>query len=212
MYTIYTLIDPRDYAVRYIGITNDVYSRFRDHVRCDGSNPLKDAWMRELRQAQAMLIMKTLETVETVEQARGREKHWIHHHRFLGANLLNLSTPALRTSSNPTRIGKYVQKPGKPIPQSGIPVFKKIGRIKRRRYEELGIDDAEPVKEVVLFRHHLGQYWPGISEDMKAYYDYYYFSKPSKARDGKDYAKHVRCWKRRTKWLAEAVQKELSIE
>lgn len=89
MYTIYALVDPRDHTTRYIGITDDVYSRFSQHVQCKGDNPEKDAWIIELRAYQLMVIMQSIETAETFAEAREREDHWIHYHLSNGAKLLN---------------------------------------------------------------------------------------------------------------------------
>jgi hypothetical protein len=46
-FTIYRLRDPRDNAIRYIGITMNVFEHFKQHLRCDGVNPAKDAWIQE---------------------------------------------------------------------------------------------------------------------------------------------------------------------
>jgi len=89
MYVIYSLEDPRDNATRYVGITNDVYQRFCEHIRCDGSNFRKDAWIQELKATNSMVRMPTLEQVKTVAEARVREAYWIHHYLHLGADLLN---------------------------------------------------------------------------------------------------------------------------
>lgn len=88
-HTIYALIDPRTNKVRYVGITNDVYARFRQHLHCDGNNLEKDAWIKELKSSQLMLIMRTLEVVDDIVKARGREKYWIQHYKSLGACLFN---------------------------------------------------------------------------------------------------------------------------
>lgn len=90
MYSIYTLIDPRDDAIRYVGLTNDVYARFSQHLRCDSSNISKNAWIQELKDANQMLIMRTIDSVETFEQARERERYWIKHHMKQGCSLLNI--------------------------------------------------------------------------------------------------------------------------
>jgi hypothetical protein len=83
--------------------------------------------------------------------------------------------------------------------------FKKVGKVGRqRKYEELGIDDIEPVKEVVLFRSTMGQHWPGMSEDMQDYYEYWYFTRPNKRKDGKDHARHLKCWERKERWITPA--------
>lgn len=92
MYTIYTLEDQRYVgmqAIRYVGITDDVYMRFYQHLRSDGSNKEKDEWIKGMKAAQVMMVMKTLEQVETLEEARDREQYWIRHYLSLGITLLN---------------------------------------------------------------------------------------------------------------------------
>ncbi len=50
-YFIYTLIDPRDRVVRYIGITRKVDKRLTHHLKDAGiSNRRKKAWLTELEQ------------------------------------------------------------------------------------------------------------------------------------------------------------------
>jgi len=73
---IYALIDPRNSCVRYIGRTNDMWSRFRSHLDCE-SGKGKIEWLRELREENYVPIMKKIEEVETVEEAIDREKFWI---------------------------------------------------------------------------------------------------------------------------------------
>lgn len=89
MYTVYSLVDPRNDATRYVGITENIYSRFTQHIRRDGVNPAKDAWIQELREASVMLVMKSLEYVEGFEEARAREQYWIKHFVRQGSMLLN---------------------------------------------------------------------------------------------------------------------------
>lgn len=80
--------------------------------------------------------------------------------------------------------------------------LKKVGKVgRKRKYDELGEDTIEPVKEVIFFRHQMGRHWPGLSKDMQDYYDYWYFEKPNKRKDGKDYARHVKCWERKERWI-----------
>jgi hypothetical protein len=95
--------------------------------------------------------------------------------------------------------------PSEVAPQAAMPAYKKKGKVGRqRKYDELGIDDVEPVREVILLMHHTGQGWPGMSKDMRNYYEYWYFTKPNKRKDGKDYERHVKCWERKERWIAPA--------
>lgn len=185
-YTIYALIDPRDYTVRYIGITDDVYQRFKEHLRCDGYNPGKDAWIEELKQANVMLIMKTLEVVETVDQARERETHWIHYHRFLGIPLFNLVIPTIRIPSTP-RTRKPRSKPTTP------------GKPLGRKY------DNEGIRQLVLHRYRHSAWPEDMSRDMKQDYEFFYFKHPKKAEasNPQKYARHQRAWARSRQWIEE---------
>ena len=91
MQTIYALIDPRDNAVHYVGITHDVYKRFIEHINCSKVNFPKNAWVIELRNANKMIIMKTLQEVETREEAEEREWYWIRHFEMLNEPVKNIA-------------------------------------------------------------------------------------------------------------------------
>ena len=80
---IYALIDPRDNTVRYVGVTEDVYAQFQQHINCAAANYAKNAWIHELRAANKMVIMETLEEVEDRERALEREGYWITHFEML---------------------------------------------------------------------------------------------------------------------------------
>jgi len=52
----------------------------------------------------------------------------------------------------------------------------------------------------------MGRHWPGMSQDMKEWYEWYYFTKPvrtERAKDARDYERHVKAWERGRKWIAE---------
>lgn len=88
-------------------------------------------------------------------------------------------------------------------PQAAITPFENVrhsGRL--RKYENVGIYGDVPVCEVIRFRAKNGRHIEGMSAEMQEEYDYWYFTPPSKRKDKEDYAKHVRAWNRRTKWLA----------
>lgn len=109
-YAIYALIDPRDNAVRYIGLTNDVYDRFKQHIRCEGVNKQKDAWIKELHEEQQMVIMKTLERVRTYAQAAEREVDWINHFINAGASLLNIASMPKPAGKTKTRKWHFLKE------------------------------------------------------------------------------------------------------
>lgn len=102
-FTVYSLIDPRDNAIRYIGITYDVYQRMRQHSRCAGYNEAKNAWIQELQNEQLMFIMHSLEKVRTIEQALEREAYWIVYYLEQGAKLFNIAGVANPVPLNPPK-------------------------------------------------------------------------------------------------------------
>jgi hypothetical protein len=88
-------------------------------------------------------------------------------------------------------------------PTAAIQPFENVrhsGRL--RKYEEVGIYGDLPVREVVRFRYVNGRHIEGMSQEMQEEYDYWYFTPPNKRKDKQDYAKHVRAWNRRIKWLS----------
>ena len=89
MYVVYTLIDPRNDTVRYVGITKDVYLRFNQHIRGDCGNIKKNGWIFECRQENVMIIMKALEQISSIETARERERYWIRYYIESGMPIEN---------------------------------------------------------------------------------------------------------------------------
>lgn len=121
MITIYALIDPRDNVVRYVGITNNIYERFKQHIRCDGTNARKDAWIRDLRDQQFMVYMHALERVETYEQALDREMFWIRHYLSQGILLTNISGVPVSKLPKPKTVAERSQRPvTSPIPEGFV--------------------------------------------------------------------------------------------
>ena len=104
LYAIYGLIDPRDQSVFYIGMTDDVYGRFLQHLRCDGSNLMKDARIQELKDVNIMVIMSTFQLVRGLEDARKREAYWIRHYHDLGMPLTNQMIPVAHENTIIVRV------------------------------------------------------------------------------------------------------------
>ena len=94
MYVIYALIDPDEiYKVCYIGISDNVYNRFTQHLRDVESNSLKAQWLKEIRDRNRVPYCKVLEEVPTQEDARKREAYWIHFYKQLNMLLTNSTIP-----------------------------------------------------------------------------------------------------------------------
>lgn len=87
---IYALIDPRDFRVRYIGLTGaKLPRRLKGHMSASslhGKTP-RSVWLRELDAAGVLPLIVELEDPST--RMRERERHWIHHAVALGFDLVN---------------------------------------------------------------------------------------------------------------------------
>ena len=86
---VYALADPRDGAVRYVGVTNNLLGRLNEHMRMYGGNARKNAWLQELVDAHLLPYVVTLEVIADEEHWREREVAWIVAYVKAGADLLN---------------------------------------------------------------------------------------------------------------------------
>jgi len=97
-YQIYALIDPRDQAIRYVGVSNDVKRRFYEHLQCFGIGQQERHWIEELRQLGLSPLIQILETIQISanqrEAAYKRERYWINEMLRRGHLLLNSSVAA----------------------------------------------------------------------------------------------------------------------
>jgi hypothetical protein len=88
MDVIYTLSDPRDNQVRYVGKTDNPERRLVMHLRdkdiCHRTN-----WLRELTTNGLEPILTIIETVEEGQSWEEREIYWISYYRSIGCKLTN---------------------------------------------------------------------------------------------------------------------------
>src|SRR5260370_11883619 len=91
IYCIYQLIDPQDHLIYYVGMTSGLDARFEQHLKCDGSNPAKDAWILGLREQGLEPIVQQLEAVTSKSKAQEREVSLIR-------SLINRVMPLLNRS------------------------------------------------------------------------------------------------------------------
>jgi hypothetical protein len=89
---IYSLVDPRDNFVRYIGRTNEPQKRFTQHLNCLYiDNPAKYLWIKDLKKHSLLPRMEILEGVKgTLRDAIIRENSWIVYFKSINAEILNL--------------------------------------------------------------------------------------------------------------------------
>ena len=86
---IYGIVDPRDRQVFYIGFTNNLYLRFKQHLLMTGDNKRKQDRIQAILDAHMLPWMLTLEVVDDNVSPREREIGWIHSYLKSGVELLN---------------------------------------------------------------------------------------------------------------------------
>lgn len=76
--------------IRYIGVTDDIYRRYWEHVNRSG-NERKGDWVKVNRERQTMIELYPLQYVAEKKPSLIRETYWISYYHFVGADLFNLS-------------------------------------------------------------------------------------------------------------------------
>ena len=83
---IYTLSDPRDSAIRYVGQAKDPKKRLEGHGHSEGTG--KSEWIKALRELHLRPILTVVDECQ-VDEAVAKEKHWIEQLASEGQPLLN---------------------------------------------------------------------------------------------------------------------------
>ncbi len=110
VYIIYTLIDPRDGEVRYVGITDNMARRFAQHLRETGARTAKGQWLEDLHTYGLKPLIKAIEEMHFEKAQRHlveeRERYWIRTFEQLGAELTNIrdATLGIEASFNHDRL------------------------------------------------------------------------------------------------------------
>lgn len=88
---IYTLADPRDGMVRYVGKSINLEKRLKKHLYAK-ENGHKANWIASLKKLGLKPIMEAIEEIKnpTEEQWQEAERYWIESLRCLGFKLTNL--------------------------------------------------------------------------------------------------------------------------
>src|SRR5262249_29863306 len=126
---VYALRDPRDGAVRYVGVTKkSLAERLSGHVNKIGSDmpPRLSAWISDLQSIGARPTIEQLETITSVLWTPGEslrvEGLWIQRMLEAGADLLNTSNRAwlaLPVDHPGRRLHGIVRSRGLTYPQAG---------------------------------------------------------------------------------------------
>ena len=88
---IYSLKDPRDYQIKYIGKTVDIDRRRKEHNQIHrNKKSKKNSWIIHLIKNGMQPVMEVLEECKELEWI-DREKYWIMYYKKLGFNLKNMT-------------------------------------------------------------------------------------------------------------------------
>jgi GIY-YIG catalytic domain len=100
-YQIYALIDPRDNAIHYIGMSDDAEYRFYQYSLNRKVSERQKRWFKELQRLGLSAIPQILETVvpNTLDAARSREEYWIQEMQAR-VTLLSIFTESLEIILN----------------------------------------------------------------------------------------------------------------
>lgn len=91
MIYIYTLTDPRTHEVRYVGKTNNVSKRFKEHVRTSkGKQTWCARWIATLLLDGVKPIITVIAILEDGTDWGVEEKNWISCFKATGSNLCNI--------------------------------------------------------------------------------------------------------------------------
>ena len=88
-YFVYALVDPRTDVVFYIGITNSINERLKQHINYKDSNTEKRAWIQRLKEKNLVPSMKVLDMVKNRMAAVECEEYWIYYYLGQGVQLTN---------------------------------------------------------------------------------------------------------------------------
>ena len=154
MYFVYALADPRTDQVAYVGITDNLYERFLQHIsyrQNDGrGNTYKNMWISSLEDLKLIPSLKLLDTVETEEEAREREIYWIRYYNAQQVSLTNIMS--LRKNQSSAKRTQVIQG----THENTFEKEERITNILRQEIitEQYGTKGALPTRTELIERFH----------------------------------------------------------
>lgn len=116
MYTIYGLIDPRTYAIRYVGMTSNHPSvRLASHMETHKDRAeCKNRWIDDLKSFGLKPSMVLLDFAPDIETAERKERWWITHGIVTGWELTNEAHAARGRRRKEARMRPSTNTPAEP--------------------------------------------------------------------------------------------------
>ncbi len=135
---IYSLKDPRNNEIRYVGKTVNMENRYHAHTNI-GGNKKNDLWISELKALGFLPIMDILE-VSDEENWDEAEKYWIAYGRDNGWKLNNIADGGGGKSPEWCRDEKDLKSFTSYLDKDGAENFKKLPRAERiKRQKSAGL-------------------------------------------------------------------------
>jgi|SRR5271166_545300 len=89
MFYVYGLFHPDTAELRYIGKTNNLKTRYRDHINKMGETNRKRNWIKSLINDEKKPIMMVIEELDSDIDCLEAETYYIRYFRYLGVDLIN---------------------------------------------------------------------------------------------------------------------------
>lgn len=103
-YHIYTLSDPRDGSIKYVGVSQNAFKRYGAHLTGTGTDGAeKTAWIDDLISQEMLPILAIIDRVNGKAEAFTKETDWIKKLTREGAVLLNKVCVVQRTFADPKK-------------------------------------------------------------------------------------------------------------
>lgn len=118
---IYVLKDPVTLEIKYVGQTNDVDRRYRDHIRRSLTendteyNTYKSRWIRKVTNQGNKPLLEVIDECNTYSESNEKETYWVNYFFESGSNLTNSHSTDVTEHSKETRIKMSSAKKGKKL-------------------------------------------------------------------------------------------------
>ncbi len=104
---IYTLSDPRDGSIRYVGKTTNPKVRLNSHInKIETKDRRKSQWVESLTKDGMRPIMNIVDEAISKGEAAQKEQFWVNKCLSEGCTLFNLHNPVCNGGLPNSRLGK----------------------------------------------------------------------------------------------------------
>lgn len=118
---IYVLKDPTTLEIKYVGQTNDVDRRYRDHIRKslkeddEEYNTYKSRWIRKIINLGFKPLIEVIDECHSYKESNEKENKWVAHFYESGSQLTNSHSTDVAEHSEETRKKMSSARKGKKL-------------------------------------------------------------------------------------------------